>query len=108
MENDASLELWKFPFIFYLFYCDGFPKEVTKCQTVEDRVDCQSRTFREKVLYLLIYIIYIIIIYYTYYILYDIYDILQVLSQCKCSPFSLRSYYGKKVIYSSSFITIII
>ena len=57
----------------------------------------------EGVIFTYIYYIYIIIIYYTYYILYDMYDILQVLSQCKCSPFSLRSYYGKEVNY---FITI--
>ena len=47
----------------------GLGREVTKCQTEEDRVDCQSRTFRER-----------------------------VLSHCKCSPFSLRSYYGEEVI----------
>ena len=47
----------------------GLGSEVTKCQTEEDRVDCQSRTFRER-----------------------------VLSHCKCSPFSLRSYYGEEVI----------
>ena len=59
--------------------------------------------------FLFTYILYnILYIYYSYYILCDIYDILQVLSQCKCSPFSLRSYYGKRVNYSLSFITIII
>ena len=47
----------------------GLGSEVTKCQTEEDRVDCQSRTYRER-----------------------------VLSHCKCSPFSLRSYYGEEVI----------
>ena len=41
---------------------------VTRCQTVEHKVDCQSRRFKEK-----------------------------VLSQCKCSPFHMRSYYGEQV-----------
>ena len=46
----------------------GLGDTVTLCQTEEYRVDCLSRVYREK-----------------------------VLSQCKCSPFEMRSYYGDQV-----------
>ena len=46
----------------------GLGETVTFCQTEEYRVDCLSRVYREK-----------------------------VLSQCKCSPFEMRSYYGDQV-----------
>ena len=46
----------------------GLGDTVTLCQTEEYRVDCLSSKYREK-----------------------------VLSQCQCSPLSLRSHYGDEV-----------
>ena len=46
----------------------GLGEKVTHCQTEEFREDCLSRKYRER-----------------------------VLSQCNCSPFYLRSYYGNQV-----------
>ena len=46
----------------------GLGEKVTHCQTEEYREDCLSRKYRER-----------------------------VLSQCNCSPFYLRSYYGTEV-----------
>ena len=46
----------------------GLGEKVTHCQTEEYRVDCLSSKYREK-----------------------------VLSQCQCSPLSLRSHYGDEV-----------
>ena len=46
----------------------GLGEKVTHCQTEEYREDCLSRKYRER-----------------------------VLSQCNCSPFYLRSYYGDQV-----------
>ena len=47
----------------------GLGEETTGCSTKEYRVDCLSRKHREK-----------------------------VLSDCKCSPWSLKSYYGAEVM----------
>ena len=46
----------------------GLGEKVTQCQMEEYREDCLSRKYRER-----------------------------VLSQCYCSPFYLRSYYGTEV-----------
>ena len=46
----------------------GLGEKKTQCQTKEYREDCLSRKYRER-----------------------------VLSQCNCSPFYLRSYYGTEV-----------
>ena len=46
----------------------GLGEGVTKCQTMEYKVDCQTREYREK-----------------------------VLSECNCSPYQLKSYYGAEV-----------
>ena len=46
----------------------GLGPLVTNCQTEEDRVDCLARRFREK-----------------------------VISSCRCSPYTLTSYFGHKV-----------
>ena len=51
----------------------GLGEKVTHCQVEEYREDCLSRKYRER-----------------------------VLSQCICSPFYLRSYYGEDVSSSNN------